>query len=275
MKSERSRLTAFVVLIALLYYLYFQAPFLGSFPWSVPVGSGVYADYIDFSEWVAAAVIVMLGCLLFHIHYPMQWRSLWWGILIGLPSLTLMLFSDYGVIPMAFSIPDFKPLILVAIFNALEAGITEELIFRGTFLPLLRRAFAHDKHPVFWAVFLSSLIFGATHLNFTNAGNLFFDSLNQAVSAFGAGVLYAVLTICMKSLLPSIIIHTANDFLPLVRRTLYPTTWLYAESFHPFDPVSFAFLASDAVFQILLACLIYWVWRRRTVVHTNGSLQIK
>lgn len=254
-----------VVLIALLFYVYCQVSFPDGLPWSLYVHSGVHADYVDFSEWYGAIVIVLLGRFVFRIHYPFQLRTFWWGVLIGLPTLAFMLYANWGLIPGIFSIPDFKPLLLVALLNSIEAGVTEEFIFRGTLLPMLQRAFTGSKHPLLWPIGLSALIFGAGHLNFQYDGNLFFSSLNQAVGAFGMGVLVAALTICTKSLLPGIVLHAANNFLPNVSNTLNPVTFLYTESFHPFNPVSFAVFSGDAIFQILLACLIYWVWHRHTL----------
>lgn len=262
--AKKIQYLLFIVAVTQFFYWFAYAPFINAWPWTIPIHSGIHTGYLTFAEWFVVAVVVVSGFALFRIHYPFQLRTIWWGLLVGLPSCFVAFYGMRDLFPGIFKVPDFGPLFGVALISALETGICEELVFRGTILQLLEELFYGFKHPTFWSIFLSSLLFGASHLDFSNGGNWFFPSLNQAVGAFGAGILYAVLTVCTGSLLPSIFLHALNDYWPLVGEIIDPTPHLANLTFHAFDPATFFIQSASSVASILLAWLIFTVWRRRT-----------
>ena len=54
--------------------------------------------------------------------------------------------------------------VITYLLYCLSIGVLEETIFRGCILPLLLYKFSKDKKGVFWAVVISSAIFGGMHL---------------------------------------------------------------------------------------------------------------
>lgn len=91
-------------------------------------------------------------------------------------------------------------LIVALVVGALIAPIIEEVFFRGFFYPALRRKFG-----VFWAILVSSLIFGIFHLN----AWLF-------VPTFLIGIVLAYLYERENSLGPPIALHVANNLISIV-----------------------------------------------------------
>lgn len=90
------------------------------------------------------------------------------------------------------------PLVLVLYFTffSIIAPVVEEMIFRGAVLQSLRR-FGDG-----FAVLCSALLFGLYHGNFV-----------QMVFAFIAGLVMAYVDLQTNSLLPSLCIHFANNFI--------------------------------------------------------------
>lgn len=80
------------------------------------------------------------------------------------------------------------------------APITEEVVFRGAILRVLKHYFAGNKTWI--ALVVSSCIFAVVHAN-----NI------QIVNAFGMGLLLGVLYLRTQSVIPSIIFHVANNSL--------------------------------------------------------------
>ena len=76
------------------------------------------------------------------------------------------------------------------------APIFEELIYRGLILGVL------SKYGNSAAILFSALAFGLMHGN-----------IPQAASAFGTGIVYAVIAVNCGSVVPTIIIHSMNNFI--------------------------------------------------------------
>lgn len=99
---------------------------------------------------------------------------------------------------------------VVYLFLAILIGIAEELAFRG----MLLNSFIHNwkgHHPLLGGIFLSSLIFGATH-----AVNAFYQPLSntiiQIIVAFALGVILALMYLRTNNLITSMAFHAIIDF---------------------------------------------------------------
>lgn len=90
-------------------------------------------------------------------------------------------------------------IIIAVAVGALIAPVIEEVFFRGFLYPALRRQFG-----VFWAISLSSLVFGIFHLNVW----LF-------VPTFLIGIVLAYLYEKENSLGPPIALHVANNLISI------------------------------------------------------------
>lgn len=247
---------AFVVFIFLAFYetsrIYIPHLF-------IYIQSGAFAGSINLLSWLVALLLVGATVGILRVHIPLGWHNVWWGVLVGIPSLFAMLYATRSLIPVILHIPDFKPLIAVGFVEALRAGVTEEFVFRGVSLSLFQRVFRDLKHPLFWSVFASSVLFASAHIAFNNFFNF---SVLAAIGAFGAGILYATLTICTHSIWPGVILHTLEDFLPNIGSILKPVTQLTADTFQPFNLDVFVEACRNALFLIALAIVIYTVWHR-------------
>lgn len=92
--------------------------------------------------------------------------------------------------------PSAASLILQTSYVVIFAPIIEETIYRGMILGMLSK---YGKTP---AVLLSALAFGLMHNN-----------IPQAVSAFGAGLFFAIIAVNCGSIIPTMIIHMINNFI--------------------------------------------------------------
>src|SRR5690606_13806402 len=88
-----------------------------------------------------------------------------------------------------------KPLYLTLLAVALAPGICEELMFRGTVLGLVRKRLNPLQSSL-----LVGLLFGLFHL-----------SIFRIIPTGFLGVILTFLTIATGSIIPSILLHTANN----------------------------------------------------------------
>lgn len=104
--------------------------------------------------------------------------------------------SKVGYVP----IEDGNELYFIGIiFTTILAPIIEEIVFRGWILKALQ------KYGNIVAITLSSLAFGIYH-----------GTATQSVPAIFIGVIFAILTIKYKSIVPSIIVHLLSNTLSIV-----------------------------------------------------------
>lgn len=247
------------IFIALNFLIFYEASRLYIPSFFIDVHSGVFAGSINLLSWLVALLLVGATVGILRVHIPLGWHNVWWGVLVGIPSLFAMLYATRSLIPVILHVPDFKPLIAVGFVEALRAGVTEEFVFRGVSLSLFQRVFRDLKHPLFWSIFASSVLFASAHIAFNNFFNF---SVLAAIGAFGAGILYATLTICTHSIWPGIILHTLEDFLPNISSILNPITQVTADTFQPFNLSALIEACRNALFLIALAIVIYTVWHR-------------
>ncbi len=106
-----------------------------------------------------------------------------------------------GYVPSSATLPDKSAVsvILVTIFVCIAPACFEELIFRGVILGGLK------KHGEVFAILISALLFSIYHM-----------SPEKTVYQFLAGVLFGLIAIKSKSLIPSVIIHFLNNFFVVI-----------------------------------------------------------
>lgn len=99
--------------------------------------------------------------------------------------------SDFTI-----SSPSAASLTLQFIYVVLLGPFIEEFIYRGLILGML------SKYGNSAAILLSALAFGLMHGN-----------IPQAVSAFGTGLVYAIIAVNCGSIFPTILLHIANNII--------------------------------------------------------------
>ena len=85
------------------------------------------------------------------------------------------------------------------VFATILAPIIEEIVFRGWILKALQ------KYGNVVAITISSLVFGIYH-----------GTITQSVPAIFIGIIFAILTIKYKSIIPSIIVHLLSNSLSVI-----------------------------------------------------------
>jgi membrane protease YdiL (CAAX protease family) len=139
--------------------------------WYIFIGRTFYWLFL-LGVWLYASRIERQEFLLWHeIDYS------FWVFVLSLIAITAAIFSTLTIVTLSFRlllhkdesslalkqmIQIFKTSPLLIVYTALTAGVTEELIFRGYLLPRLNVLL---KSP-FWAIAISSLIFGLAHLGY-------------------------------------------------------------------------------------------------------------
>lgn len=129
------------------------------------------------------------------------WYILWNAFAIDMNSLK------------SFFVFNFRQSHLTAsfIFSGLEAGIAEELLFRFACLSILMKAFDRFKYNIFYSATLSSLLFGLIHLTNLGAGQDLANTLTQAISAFGMGMVLAAIYLYTDLFYWNVIFHSLID----------------------------------------------------------------
>lgn len=96
------------------------------------------------------------------------------------------------------------------VLYCLSIGVMEETIFRGNLLPLFMFKFSRDKKGTFWAVVVSSAIFGAMHL-LNLLGGFSPMVFLQVGYSFLIGCMCAAATLFSGNIIVPIIIHALFD----------------------------------------------------------------
>ena len=134
------------------------------------------------------------------------------------------------------------------LLTALLPGICEELAFRGFILGGLK-----SRLPAFWAVFLTSLVFGLAHVN----------TLQQTISAGLLGLILGYVAVKSKQITPCIVLHMSYNGL-LLLRTEYANTlqslphadWVIRETSSP--GMGIGFTTPLVVICSLAAVALLW-----------------
>ena len=111
-----------------------------------------------------------------------------WG-LVFLPLVVLNLMGEHS---MELTFVQAIPSLIISMLTGILAGVSEELIFRGTVFNVFRERFGEGKRGIFVAAVLSSAIFGAIHLtNLIFHPNLVVFVTSQVVYAALFGIAFA------------------------------------------------------------------------------------
>ncbi len=103
------------------------------------------------------------------------------GISVPTPDFTIKTPSKYAIV-------------IQLVYVCLIGPFVEELIYRGLIIKLL------SPYGKLISAFMSALIFGLMHGN-----------ISQAMSAFGGGLIYALITVRYNSIAPTIVMHILNN----------------------------------------------------------------
>jgi membrane protease YdiL (CAAX protease family) len=130
------------------------------------------------------------------------------GTLIVLLMLTHIILHYFGIkadsAKMALMMSVFKSNILLLVFTAFTAGVTEELLFRGYLLPRLIRL---SKSPVF-AIILSAVLFAMLHVGY--------GTWVQVIGPFWIGLVFAVFYWKYRNIKFLIIFHFLWDLIAIL-----------------------------------------------------------
>ncbi|AYE37556.1 CPBP family intramembrane metalloprotease [Companilactobacillus zhachilii] len=143
----------------------------------------------------------------FKVMVPLLVISIWfimWNAFGGGNTLLKSFFT------FNFSGISFKPQFVL---SGLEAGLAEELLFRYAFLTILLKAFQNNRYQIFYAAGISSLCFGLIHLGNISAGQSLGNTINQAIFAFGMGLLMCGVYLYTDLFYVPVIFHTLLDTL--------------------------------------------------------------
>ncbi len=159
---------------------------LGLALWIIKSSGAAVGDYLWFQE-VKAPVLIKTGVI----------------ALLSLPvvlvlNLTAMLFLEIGGGAIMTEMPQsnsFQGAIFQFFIISMVAGIAEEVLFRGVFLQAYR-----DYFKDYQAVFFSGLLFALFHFNLQNfLGPLYL------------GIVFGILTVKTRSIIPAILGHMLNN----------------------------------------------------------------
>lgn len=107
-----------------------------------------------------------------------------------------------------------NPLVLLLFLaSVLTVGFVEELVFRGTILPLFINYFREKKNVLFWSVFLTSSIFGIIHfINIFKEPENILGITHQVFFAISIGVFFGGLMLKSKNIVIPSLFHGLVNF---------------------------------------------------------------
>jgi len=166
---------------------------------------------------------------------PILWQLILWASLylpvIGLPIAAHWRITDFG-----FSLSPY--LVIAAIIITLFCGVItngapatwgsglweafartgEEVFYRGFLITFFIRLFDKKRRPWLWAVIISSLLFALAHTQtfqqsyLSQYGSSFapaaYQIIERFLNVFGLGLVFALLRVWTKSILPGAIAHS-------------------------------------------------------------------
>lgn len=98
--------------------------------------------------------------------------------------------------------------ILLFLLSCISIGFFEEVIFRGVLLPVLLQRFEQSQQGIFYAIVLSSMVFGIIHFVNLFAGASVVQTVLQVGYSFLMGMLFAVVFLKTHNLWYSVMLHT-------------------------------------------------------------------
>lgn len=111
--------------------------------------------------------------------------------------------------------------ILFFVLTMFFIGWAEEIVFRGVILNLLLERFSNSRGGIIVATVISSVMFGALHLNNYFAGVKLESALVQAVQAMALGLVFSAVYVRTGNIWIGIIMHAAVDFVGLMSSGIF------------------------------------------------------
>lgn len=206
---------------AIYYLIVYSALQLAAFifPGAVIIGGIMVATGCDFRPAVEQSLVwILLVEYLFvsWLFLKKKWAYLNWGRILHQERLLVVFMSVILIIALWFLIDCAMAPFLKEDVNTLETDsfptyvivaecvltliipLAEELLFRGAML----RAIYIRHHNIVLAIIVSAALFGVTHWDFY-----------QGIGAFITGIILGWMYYQTGSLIPGIIIHTANNII--------------------------------------------------------------
>lgn len=169
-----------------------------------------------FSVTVSVLIILLIACLMMKIDFSCMLKpekkhvkqaAVWFPACMAINSAVSIIVSVFTVfmgekgitVPksdLTLSKPGAMVVIVQVAYVIVIGPIAEEFIYRGIILTLLK------PFGKWLAVFTSALIFGLMHGN-----------IPQAVAAFAGAIVYGLVAVKCNSIIPTILIHIANNFI--------------------------------------------------------------
>lgn len=168
---------------------------------------------------VGFAVMVLLACDLGFAVFGFKGRTR--GFLLALPFLLVAVnnLPIVGLCNGTVAVSCRASDIVYFAFFCLSVGLFEEMVFRGIVLPLLLRKMQNTRKGVFWAVCISSVLFGAVHLVNLLSG---FDPAVFLQVGYSAliGAMCAMVMVFTRNVFACAFLHAGFNFCGLLADTL-------------------------------------------------------
>ncbi|MBR5445150.1 MAG: CPBP family intramembrane metalloprotease [Clostridia bacterium] len=116
------------------------------------------------------------------------------------------------------------PVILVGVLAMIGIGVREEVIFRGIIGNSLALKHGTDKKGLWFAVLVSSALFGIVHITNIFNGVEVLGLIAQIIGAFAAGLLYTAIYLRGGNIWFLVLIHALTDAAGLFVSTFTVTT---------------------------------------------------
>ena len=190
-----------------------------------------YIDLFSFSNQLANEMITnsiprLLGGIVFVILLSMigykkifAFNSTWIKSLIVLIPGLIIAFNNFPIVAYFDGRAEItEPVYTIYVFmiECFSTGFFEEIVFRGIVLLLLIQKLPNTQKGMYLAIFISSLLFGLSHLVNLFGGIGLTDILLQVGYSFLMGLLWAVVYLKTKNIWWSILLHSTYNFFGLV-----------------------------------------------------------
>ena len=161
---------------------------------------------------VLLAVVALIFMFKYGYHKAFLGKNKLISLVAVIPALLVAInnFPIIGLISGNVVVTASTTNVILFVLFCLAVGVYEEVVFRGLILPLTFKLLENVKNGTFWAVALSSAIFGASHLMGLFSGNVG-GTLLQVGYSFLIGAMCAISLIITKNLFVAIILHFVYD----------------------------------------------------------------
>lgn len=202
MKNKRKKALLFVLIITLIMALAMSTM---NYIFGYNYENSEMVKVLIYFEIIMSMLSIFMYQKLFSTQKLFNMRlSFWFLPYIILIIITLVAFFITG---------DFTgkiPIVSLILVTTLLVGISEEVVFRGIVLQTFLQ-----KGGIVTAILVSAILFSLFHAVNIFGGASISEVINQMIGVFLGGIVYACLSINLKSFIPLIIYHCLWDFLIL------------------------------------------------------------